>query len=54
MAATAGTFKNSRARFRLGVWRGGFANLGSKWPWALLTLAAGSFGPLVYLLRPRR
>jgi hypothetical protein len=24
------------------------------WPWALLTLAAGSFGPLAYLLWPRR
>ncbi len=28
----------------------------SFWPWALLTLAAGSFGPLLYLLfrRPER
>ena len=24
------------------------------WPWALLTLAAGSFGTLAYLLWPRR
>jgi len=66
----------------LGIWRGGFANLGSTqitvdlviaccllmgfiardcraqgrpwWPWALLTLGAGSFGPLVYLLWARR
>ena len=66
----------------LGIWQGGFANLGSTqitidlviactlltgfvardclahgkpwWPWALLTLAAGSIGPLAYLLWPRR
>ena len=66
----------------LGIWQGGFANLGSTqitldlvvaclllmgfiardcrargkawWPWALLTLVAGSIGPLAYLLSPRR
>ena len=66
----------------VGIWRGGFANLGSTqitldlvvactlligfiardcrahgrpwWPWALLTLVAGSFGPLAYLLWPRQ
>lgn len=66
----------------LGIWQGGFANLGSIqitadlviacaigmgfiardcraqgrawWPWALLTLAAGSIGLLAYLLWPRR
>lgn len=66
----------------LGIWQGGFANLGSTqitvdlavactlamgfiardcrararawWPWALLTLAAGSIGLLAYLLWPRR
>ena len=66
----------------LGIWQGGFANLGSTqitadlvisctlligfiardcraqgrpwWPWALLTLIVGSFGPLAYLLWPRR
>jgi cytochrome bd-type quinol oxidase subunit 2 len=66
----------------LGIWQGGFANLGSTqitldlviactlllgfivrdcraqgrswWPWAALTLVAGSIGPLAYLLWPRR
>lgn len=66
----------------LGIWRGGFANLGSLqitvdlviacmiatgfiardcqaqcrtwWPWALLTLIAGSIGLLAYLLWPKR
>lgn len=66
----------------LGIWQGGFANLGSTqitmdlviactlatgfiardcraqgrawWPWALLTLAAGSMGLLAYLLWPKR
>ncbi len=66
----------------LGIWRGGFANLGSLqitadlviacligtgfvardcraqgrawWPWALLTLTAGSIGLLAYLLWPKR
>lgn len=62
----------------VGIWKSGFANLGSAqitvdlivacsllvgfiardcraqgrpwWPWAALTLALGSFGPLAYLL----
>lgn len=66
----------------VGLWQGGFANLGSTqitvdlviactlligfiardchangrpwWPWALLTLAAGSVGPLAYLLWAKR
>jgi hypothetical protein len=66
----------------LGIWRGGFTNLGAAqittdlvvssmllvgfvvrdcrlagrtwWPWALLTVVAGSFGTLAYLLWPRR
>ena len=66
----------------LGIWQGGFANLGSTqitvdlvvactllmgfivrdcralgrpwWPWVLLTLVAGSFVPLAYLLWPKR
>ena len=65
----------------LGIWQGGFANVGASqitldlvlsslllmgfvardcrtqgrpwWPWALLTLAAGSFGTLAYLLWPK-
>lgn len=65
----------------LGIWQGGFANIGSTqitldlvissvlligflardcresgrpwWPWAVLTLGAGSFGTLAYLLWPR-
>jgi hypothetical protein len=66
----------------LGIWQGGFANLGSTqitvdlviacligigfiardcraqrrvwWPWAILTLVAGSIGLLAYLLWPKR
>ena len=66
----------------LGIWQGGFANLGSTqitvdlviacligigfiardcgaqgrawWPWAVLTLVAGSIGLLAYLLWPKR
>lgn len=66
----------------LGIWQGGFANLGSTqitadlviacligigfiardcraagrpwWPWAALTLVAGSIGLLAYLLWPKR
>ncbi|MCW5632718.1 MAG: DUF2834 domain-containing protein [Rubrivivax sp.] len=30
------------------------ANGRTWWPWALVTLAAGSFGPLAYLLWPQR
>lgn len=66
----------------MGLWQGGFANIGASqitldlivsslllvgfvareckragrpwWPWALLTLAAGSFGTLAYLLWPKQ
>lgn len=32
------------------LWRDARARGSSPWPWVALTLAAGSFGPLLYLL----
>ena len=32
------------------MWRNATATGRNPWPWLVLTLAAGSFGPLVYLL----
>lgn len=35
------------------MWRDARANGRNPWPWAVLTLATGSFGPLIYLLTRR-
>ena len=32
------------------MWRDAIASGRNPWPWIVLTLAAGSFGPLIYLL----
>ncbi|MBL8361189.1 MAG: DUF2834 domain-containing protein [Rubrivivax sp.] len=36
------------------LWRDARARGRNPWPWVVLSLAAGSFGPLVYLLWGRR
>lgn len=36
------------------LWRDARSRGRNPWPWVVLTLAAGSFGPLVYLLVARR
>jgi hypothetical protein len=38
------------ALFLVWMWRDARASGRNPWPWAVLTLAAGSFGPLLYLL----
>jgi len=36
--------------FLMWMWRDAKATGRNPWPWIVITLAAGSFGPLVYLL----
>jgi uncharacterized membrane protein YfcA len=36
------------------MWRDAKATRRNVWPWIVVTLAAGSFGPLVYLLTSQR
>ena len=38
------------ALFLSWMWRDASRNGRNPWPWVVLTLAAGSFGPLLYLL----
>ena len=38
------------ALFLVWMWRDARASGRNPWPWLLLTLVAGSFGPLVYLI----
>jgi len=38
----------------LWLWRDAQRNQRSVWPWLLVTLAAGSFGPLLYLLTAKK
>ena len=38
--------------FIVWLWHDAKATGRNPWPWIVLTLVAGSFGPLVYLLRP--
>lgn len=36
--------------FMIWMWRDAKASNRNPWPWIIITLAAGSFGPLLYLL----
>ncbi|MCG8337674.1 MAG: DUF2834 domain-containing protein [Proteobacteria bacterium] len=36
--------------FLVWMWRDATSNGRNPWPWLLLTLASGSFGPLIYLI----
>lgn len=40
--------------FMVWMWRNAQATGRNPWPWIAFTLAAGSFGPLLYLLSARR
>ena len=43
----------ARTLFMAWMWRNARAAGRNPWPWIALTLVAGSFGPLVYLLTQR-